>query len=1036
MSRQYRFTFPLKPIALGILISIGMAPGSGFTQEVNIVAKSKTATGVITTERYRPFSTVAASLPPGAAPANSWVYLNTDNLTANTDIRATQRSLGFREVDYKAFVSAALTLAPVTPTTASGITTYDYTAQNNEKANLVAFWKEKDLPIIIGPDGKAYITDGHHTTAGYLAAVTAAREIVPGQGHVVLGHIVASYYTGTPTAPTDSFWTTLQSNNNAFLYVTGGNQLTTPADAGYTGLQPILPSVQPMPTVPGKSSMTNDDYRSLGWGMADGIVKGQLVGAGSFDSALKGFKKANPLTSAAYPALNTCAVPGECDINFVEFYWSDFLRNRVVWDNTKSGNSLITGGANANLISAPVAFFAAVANGVALSKSELYRDQYGRNLIDYTGAAFSKNTRTWAQASLNNVLAKAGEKYHMYLLDDSTVQGDILPSAKSTNYLHIDTTAGQTVSGAVRNFAQVDINRGAQIQTNWKDASALSTYLGYQSNSILTIAPGTGTVTFTGASSNLGNVTVWGGGVVIGSTGSIASTTSLTVNTGASLANKGSISVGSFTQQAGATLSVQPNVSSQIGTLAVTGTASLNGTLNIGTGAGKWTTNSPYTVLTAGTVSGTFANTTTTTALLTSKLTYNTGNVQLTMQPNTAALVAAATPKGAGVAASLQAIAGGTPTGPMKTLVDNVFNLSPADAAKTLESLKGTSLTSVSTVSQSINSGLTRAITSRLSVGGGSAVGRGGLAYSNLKLTALDTGNNGASDVTQPITGLAAGDETAMGRGLWIRPMGMEGDTRGDANATGFRTHTAGLIMGFDADLDPTKVIGVSLGYTSTNVGFDGNSDSTKVRSPLVALYGSLNKGPWTYKGVLSYADNRYSGTRYIDLGGTTSVASSNFSGRQFSLYGEAAYAIPQGNLTIEPVAALLWSRLRQDAFTESGAGGANLAVAAQTNTIVTSSLGARFDWKLDDKGQIELRSFWNHDFGDVNPSSSAQFYAAPVGGAFTVSGVQLKRDALLLGAGISTEARKNLKLSLDYNAEARDHQTNQSLIAGLSYSW
>jgi hypothetical protein len=239
---------------LAMAVSLVLAPISwAHAEEIQLIAQ----TGKTPTVTYVPFKATLA--------VNTPVWLNADDLVDQTELRATQRSLGFREVDYKGVVSEALTLNAVKPITTGDITRYDYSEQNNKGTNLVAFWKEKDLPIVIGTDGKAYITDGHHTTAGYLAAKTdRPREVVAGQGHVVLGHIAGTYFSASPHPVTDTWWQGMQAANNALLYGPAGNQLARSADAGYAGLQPLLPSILTMPTVPGKSSMTNDDCQDGG----------------------------------------------------------------------------------------------------------------------------------------------------------------------------------------------------------------------------------------------------------------------------------------------------------------------------------------------------------------------------------------------------------------------------------------------------------------------------------------------------------------------------------------------------------------------------------------------------------------------------------------------------------------------------------------------------------------------------------------------------------------------------------------------------
>ena len=483
-----------------------------FADEIDIKFVSTDTVPITTT--YVPFSTSLL--------ADTFVWLNADNSDALTDIRATQRALGYREVDYKALFSEKLAWSAVTPTTAGGITTYDYSAQNNKAVDLAGFWKSKDLPILIGPDGKAYITDGHHTTAGYLAAMPVTpRFIIPGLEHVVMGHVVANYYdanAATHPAPDDAWWLARQSENNALLYGTAGNQLTRANESGYAGLQPILPSTLAMPTVPGKSSMVNSDLRALTWGMADGIVKSATNAAGT---RIAGYSKAS------------VADPNK-DINFVEFYWADFLRNRVTWDNTATGSALSTTNSDRNLIAAPLSFFAAVANGIALAKSEVYRDQYGRTLGDYNSTLSSPNTKNWAaDSSSAGRLAKATDTYNMFLLDNSTVTGDITPSALSAanNKLHIDTTAGQTVSGVIANFGAVEINKGGSIATQWKDA-ALNTAA---FNSTLTIAAGAGTVTFTAANTYTGATNVGAGTLVLSGAGSVAQSSVITISAGARL---------------------------------------------------------------------------------------------------------------------------------------------------------------------------------------------------------------------------------------------------------------------------------------------------------------------------------------------------------------------------------------------------------------------------------------------------------------------------------------------------------------------
>ncbi|MDB6041400.1 MAG: 5-nucleotidase family protein, partial [Verrucomicrobiales bacterium] len=425
---------------------------------------------VVGTNNYVEFST---DLTKGTA-----VFIDADP-ASGSPVRATQRSLGYREMGYKGFLPGTLYFAPVVPKTNSAAIVYDYTSQI-DKTNIVGYWANKDVPVMIGPDGNAYISDGHHTTAGYLAPSSPVREFVPGKKRVILGHITENFFNpgAGPSPVTDSWWQDRAAANTALLYGPNGDLLILSGEAGFDSVQPILPSVLPMPTTPsaltmfGAIAMSSSAYRSLAWGLADAIV---VSATDSNGKKIAGFKKNAPGSNV--------------DINFVEFYWGDYLRDRVIWDDSLTGSPLGSSADDANAVSAPLSFLTASANGIALAKSEVYLDRHGRNISAYTNVSvFPSNTVNWAQGSISNGLANSKQTYHMFLRDDSWISGPITPSAFSTNVLHIDTASNLVVTQALRNFRSILVNAGGALAISWKDGSV--------PNSVVRWVPGTGVVAF------------------------------------------------------------------------------------------------------------------------------------------------------------------------------------------------------------------------------------------------------------------------------------------------------------------------------------------------------------------------------------------------------------------------------------------------------------------------------------------------------------------------------------------------------------
>jgi uncharacterized repeat protein (TIGR02543 family) len=506
---------------------------------VSVVNTNATTNIVVNGQVYLPYSSSLA--------AGTWVWLDADP-TNGSPMRATQRLLGEDEVMEKGIFFSGVAFSQVTPTITGKTVTYDYSAQSGKNTYTVGQLVNKFDPIVIGPDGLAYITDGHHTMAAYLLTNSPVHDLIPGFHRVVFGQIQENLMGQGPI--NDSWWLGLQTNNNAYLYGTNGDQLIFPGEPNYASSQPILPSAVAMPTTPSNITndnniaMINDNGRSLGWGVRQGVVP-------------SAYNRAGNIVGYANTAPNGAA------INFVDFFWGNFFRNRVVWDNTLTP----TGNGDANAINAPLSFYAASANGIALAKSELYRDQNGRSLFDYTNLSTyvstttNANTVTWAVTAIGNGLAAVGDTYNLYLRDDSTIAGDIIPSALSTNLLHIDTAAGMTVTQLVENVKYLYVNVGAQLTTIFPDA--------FVANSTLTFPVGTGEVWLNNIS-YISSATVISNGIC--SVNGVLNSPVVTV-TNSTLKGDGIIN-GAVAVQPSATLSP----GNSIGVLTVNGPLTLAGT--------------------------------------------------------------------------------------------------------------------------------------------------------------------------------------------------------------------------------------------------------------------------------------------------------------------------------------------------------------------------------------------------------------------------------------------------------------------------
>jgi len=188
-------------------------------------------------ETYVPFR---PDLPAGAA--------------YTIDARAlhpTQFALGFREVRHKAKAIS-----------------------QKDAAALIVYLKKKNVPVVIGPDGVPYMTDGHHTMRALIESSQPDK--------TTYGHIIANWSDLAPAA----FWEKMHATNNTYLNDAEGRGPQDPA------------------TLPDNLlAMQSNPYRGLGWAVLE---------AGGFTERK--------------------------DVYFQEFFWADFFRGKITWDDTNDAD--------------------------------------------------------------------------------------------------------------------------------------------------------------------------------------------------------------------------------------------------------------------------------------------------------------------------------------------------------------------------------------------------------------------------------------------------------------------------------------------------------------------------------------------------------------------------------------------------------------------------------------------------------------------------------------------------------------------------
>ena len=375
-------------------------------------------------------------------------------------------------------------------------------------------------------------------------------------------------------------------------------------------------------------------------------------------------------------------------------------------------------------------------------------------------------------------------------------------------------------------------------------------------------------------------------------------------------------------------------------------------------------------------------------------------------------------------------------TGDMATVLTELTGLSAGQARSAFDAVGGASIVAVRRAGTVFTNGFGEQLNRRLGAAGDAAVQMAAF-NSPIRLAANDWFSDAQPIYAQTPSSALAGTDRSLrdGRGIWIQAYGDAQNTYGDGNAAANRLSGGGLSGGIDSNIGEGLVLGVAGSIGTSRVSFDGLADSGSSRGNALGVYGSYVTGPWTFKSVAGFGLNDNHLDRYITVGALARRASSDFDSRNLSLYAEAAYDIKQAGYVLQPITALSYVGTKTDDFTESGAGALNLQVAGQNTESTRSLFGARTNFDFD-YFKLQVRALWAHEFGNVNAPITASFSGAPAAGTFQVSGVELKRDSLVLGLDAKGEIRKGVNLFASAQAEGNSSQLGFAVFGGVSMSF
>ncbi|WP_421706978.1 autotransporter domain-containing protein [Algihabitans sp.] len=559
------------------------------------------------------------------------------------------------------------------------------------------------------------------------------------------------------------------------------------------------------------------------------------------------------------------------------------------------------------------------------------------------------------------------------------------------------------------------------------------------------IKSGAGTLVIEGANANyIGTPTVSGGSLIVN--GTLSNINPANVNAGGTLGGTGTLgavtvngrvapgnSIGtlnsrSVTFSPGSVLAVEIAPDGSADLLNVTGTATVNGgSVEVTPQAGSYSDGQQFLILQttsgiAGAFDGVGLAPGETLAFFDLSLLTQDNNVLLQLDRNALDFRrVVTTPALSGTAAALDGLQA-APTPGSQSLIQALSPLTATKVEEATRQLSGSGMTGSSQIVQLAGQNLLAII----------PTGSGGSTFGGIAgLTQFARAETGASDALDSL-GLAAasgpGPAEQSGPHFWFEGLGGFGSRDGEGSSAGQNRYYAGAAGGVVLPLNEEVSLSLGLGGFGGQVSTDDGLAETDSTSLLAAAKLTWAPGPWQVSGSLGFAGHRFESEREIRFGGFSETAEGERDGVE--VLGDLAvgYDWQLSGLTLTPTAGLGASWLYQEAWSESGAAGANLEIdSADTLSLQPRfGVGVASDFELGQGLTLTPRAqaLWIGRLGDESTDTTARFAGTTT--SWRVPGLEEPDHSAALSLGADLAADDGWALSAGYAGRfgegARDH--------------
>lgn len=283
--------------------------------------------------------------------------------------------------------------------------------------------------------------------------------------------------------------------------------------------------------------------------------------------------------------------------------------------------------------------------------------------------------------------------------------------------------------------------------------------------------------------------------------------------------------------------------------------------------------------------------------------------------------------------------------------------------------------------------------------------------------------------------GMSSGENFYGDKHVWLKPFGSWADQDFQNHAAGYKADTLGFVAGIDGTMSPALRVGGAFAYAKSDINAQSVSAPQGVDIDMYQLigYGSYSLDERTE--INFQADigmNKNKGQRRIAFTSTTASASYDSLTAHLGVGIGRNYPI-SAQTTVTPSVRADYTTIREEGYTESGAGLLNLKVGTRSADSLILGIDGKLAHTVDDQTTFLANLGIGYD-ALAKETAIVSAYAGAPGASFTTHGVDPSPWLLRGGVGAVYKTKTGVELTGRYDAEVREKFVNQT--ASIKFRW